>query len=255
MDTAKKSVVLVFTDDQAFCVSSIFNATRELRDEAEEYYDPHIITEASSISQLPMESNSLDLVISISTSLEFPDDRMLCESSRVLKPSGTILLYKKFKSEEGNVVKAFSALERKLLLAGFVNAVHFDLKSVVAAVNVHSFGVKSKKPSWEVGSSFALKKAPKSLLKVQLDDDSDLIDEDSLLTEEDLKKPQLPPVGDCEVGSTRKACKNCTCGRAEAEEKVEKLGLTMDQLDNPQSACGSVCHLNSGLITDCPGFP
>lgn len=49
-------------------------------------------------------------------------------------------------------------------------------------------------------------------------------------------------VGDCEVGSTRKACKNCTCGRAEAEEKV-KLGLTMDQLNNPQSACGNVCFL------------
>lgn len=105
----------------------------------------------------------------------------------------------------------------------------------------------------------------------------DLIDEDSLLTEEDLKKPQLPvgkilgsknlyfgepsvlnlldsfvhhslnrdafAVGDCEVGSTRKACKNCTCGRAEEEEKVEKLGLTMDQLNNPQSACGNVCPI------------
>jgi len=47
-------------------------------------------------------------------------------------------------------------------------------------------------------------------------------------------------VGDCEVGATRKACKNCTCGRAEAEQKVEKLGLTAEQLNNPESACGNV---------------
>lgn len=47
-------------------------------------------------------------------------------------------------------------------------------------------------------------------------------------------------VGDCEVGATRKACKNCSCGRAEAEAKVEKLELTAEQINNPQSACGSV---------------
>jgi anamorsin len=43
-----------------------------------------------------------------------------------------------------------------------------------------------------MGSSFPLKKTTKALPKIQIDDDSDLIDEDSLLTEEDLKKPQLP---------------------------------------------------------------
>lgn len=106
----------------------------------------------------------------------------------------------------------------------------------------------------------------KSSPKVQIDDDTDLIDEDSLLTEEDLRKPQLPAgkstslvsvinslvfflmfgkytcaAGDCEVGSTRKACRNCTCGRAEAEEEVLKLELTTEQINNPQSACGNVC--------------
>lgn len=54
----------------------------------------------------------------------------------------------------------------------------------------------------------------------------------------------LNAVGDCEVGTTRKACKNCTCGRAEAEEKVQKLGLTAEQLNNPQSACGNVIDVD-----------
>jgi hypothetical protein len=67
-------------------------------------------------------------------------------------------------------------------------------------------------------------------------------------------------VGDCEVGSTRKACKNCTCGRAEVEQKVEKLALTAEQISNPQSACGNVSIKNKYLLfhflcsSACHGF-
>lgn len=48
---------------------------------------------------------------------------------------------------------------------------------------------------------------------------------------------------DCEVGAGKKACKNCTCGRADAEAAVQKVDLTQDMLENPQSACGSVSNI------------
>ncbi|GJU93054.1 hypothetical protein Tco_1317810 [Tanacetum coccineum] len=78
---------------------------------------------------------------------------------------------------------------------------------------------KGQKPTWKLGSSFYLKNSVKSLPKVMIDDEMDLIDEDNLLSEEDLKET---PISTC-------------CGRAEEEEKVKKLGITTDQ-----SACGSV---------------
>lgn len=47
-------------------------------------------------------------------------------------------------------------------------------------------------------------------------------------------------VGDCSTGATKKACANCSCGRAEEEAQGIKASLTADMLENPQSACGSV---------------
>ncbi len=38
--------------------------------------------------------------------------------------------------------------------------------------------------------------------------------------------------------TSKKACKNCSCGRAEMEEQGVKL--TAEMIENPQSACGSV---------------
>ncbi|KAK6782844.1 hypothetical protein RDI58_020640 [Solanum bulbocastanum] len=192
----------------------------------------------------PVESASMDVVALICRSLEFPSDKLCGDISRVLKPGGTVLLSLSSQS----VSKEKSTHDRKLLLAGFSDTQSFEAG--------HSIVITAKKPSWKVGSSFSIKKVAKSLPKVQIVDDSDLIDEDSLLTEEDLKKPQLPSVDDCEVGKTKKACKNCTCGRAEAETKVQ-LGPTAEQLNNPQSACGS-CGLGDAFrCGTCPykGLP
>lgn len=248
--------VLALTDDTLISISTVANAAREVANDGVDQCDPQIITQASSLSKLPLEPSSVDIVIPIFRSIEFPGDLLVKEMFRVLKPGGIILIYSSQQSVIGETDKAISGLQRKLLLGGFLEAEALQPKPVGLSNVVFSFGVKAKKPSWNIGSSFALKKSIKSPVKVQNDDYSDLIDEDSLLMEEDLKKPQLPPVGDCEVGSTRKACKNCTCGRAEEEEKV-KLGPTMDQLSNPQSACGS-CGLGDAFrCGTCPykGLP
>ncbi|XP_047972646.1 anamorsin homolog [Salvia hispanica] len=233
--------MLVITDQVAVSISAVSDAIKKLRKEEVVVVDPMIITQATSDSLTSLESSSVDDVVSLCKTLEFPSDQLLGNISRVLKPGGSVLFYLDSQTV-GEQMKNHS-LDRKLVLAGFLD------------IHRESFGTKCKKPSWKIGSSFALKKASQVLPKVQINDDDDLIDEDSLLTEEDLKKPQLPS-GDCEVGITKKACKNCSCGRAGNEEKV-KLGLTMDQIDNPQSACGS-CGLGDAFrCSTCPykGLP
>ncbi|KAM4122038.1 hypothetical protein ACB094_01G051800 [Castanea mollissima] len=250
--TTMKGSLLAFTDDSVLSINAVSTAASELGIQGVEQCDLKIITQASSLNQLPVESSSFETVISICRSVEFPTDQLFEEILRVLKPDGTILVHKNPQSTTVETDKITSVLERKLLLAGFLKV--GVLKSTVPSVQ--SFGVKAMKPSWKIGSSFAIKKATKTLPKVQIDDDFDLIDEDSLLSEEDLKKPQLPRVDDCEVGSTRKACKNCTCGRAEEEQKVQ-LGFTAEQINNPQSACGS-CGLGDAFrCGTCPykGLP
>ncbi|CAB4289347.1 unnamed protein product [Prunus armeniaca] len=246
--------VVAFIDDAVLPVSLVFDVLRELGSGATEKCEPQIITEVSSLSQLPLGRSSVDIVFTLCRSIEFLNEQLLGEISRVLKPGGTVLIYKTSDSSTGESDKTASVIERKLLLSGFLEAQAFQIKSNLPSEL--SFGVKAKKAFLEDWFILRLKKTTKSLPKVQINDDSDLIDEDSLLTEEDLKKPQPLLPGDCEVGSTRKACKNCTCGRAEEEQKVEKLGSTVD-LNNFQSQCGS-CGLGDDFrCSTCPfkGLP
>ncbi|KAK8702121.1 hypothetical protein V6N13_020490 [Hibiscus sabdariffa] len=230
---SERNAALVVTDD-ANDTRNTLDAIWSSENEDPKHFDPLIIIKASSLARLPLESSYVDHVILIYSSIEVPVDELYAEIFRVLTPGGKLVVYRSFQSETKEVETVLSAVERKLLLAEFLDGERFQLALAV--------GIKAKKPPWKIGSSFAIKKSVKNPLKIQMDDELDLIDEDSLLTEEDLKKPQLPTVDDYEVGSTRKACTNCTCGRAEQEEKVQKLDLTADQLNNPQSACGNVMH-------------
>lgn len=84
------------------------------------------------------------------------------------------------------------------------------------------------------------------------DGEDELVDDEALLTEEDKQRPAAPAKNDdCEVGAAgRKACKNCTCGRAEGQ--APEVKLTKDMLDNPTSGCGS-CGLGDAFR--CGGCP
>ncbi|KAK7404352.1 hypothetical protein VNO78_05183 [Psophocarpus tetragonolobus] len=246
MDGAKThGDALACTDGAVLPISQVLDAIKEIGNEGVQQWNPLVLTSASLLSKLPLNSSSVDFGILIWLSIDCPVDQLIQEILRVLKVDGTILIRKSSQSAVGSFDKIISSLQNKLLLAGFTE---IQL--------LQSTGIKAKKPSWKIGSSFAIKKVAKGSPKMQIVVDSDLIDEDSLLTEEDLKKPQLP-LGDCEIGSTRKACKNCTCGRAEEEEKVLKLGLTTEQINNPQSACGN-CGLGDAFrCSTCPykGLP
>ncbi|KAF8047934.1 hypothetical protein N665_2759s0006 [Sinapis alba] len=247
-----QTTVLAVTDDVLLPVSSVLTIMKELAKEGIDRCDPLIITQASTISQVPLDASSVDVVIAISRTSDFPSDKTYGEFSRVLKPGGSVFVCT---NSEGETVELQQTLQRRVTLAGFLEPQSLDLKSIKLPNFSLSVGIKAKKPSWKIGSSFALKKPAKTFPKVNLDDDLDLIDEDSLLTEEDLKKPQLPVASGCET--TKKACKNCVCGRAEIEEKAVKLGLTEDQIENPQSSCGS-CGLGDAFrCGTCPykGLP
>ncbi|KAI1311761.1 cytokine-induced anti-apoptosis inhibitor 1, Fe-S biogenesis-domain-containing protein [Xylaria venustula] len=110
-------------------------------------------------------------------------------------------------------------------------------------------------------------------------DDDELIDEDTLLTEEDINRTIQPPA-ECipKIGKRRRACKDCTCGLAaklEAEDKARRdkadaglnvLKLGADDLDDLEldftvkgkvGSCGS-CSLGDAFrCADCPymGLP
>ncbi|THU56689.1 hypothetical protein C4D60_Mb11t19860 [Musa balbisiana] len=219
--TGKRALLLA--DDVSIPLNAVLSAFSGLdlgMDLVARDHDVRVITQAASLGgKLPIESSSVDLVVSVSKAPELVGEQSIEEFGRVLKPGGAIVIQ--------------------------------------ASAEQTGSKIKGKKATWTMGSSFSLKKATKTVPKIQIDDESDLIDEDSLLTEEDLKKPQLPLVGDCEVGKAKKACRNCTCGRAEEEAKVLKLGLTSEQINNPQSACGN-CGLGDAFrCSTCPykGLP
>lgn len=79
---------------------------------------------------------------------------------------------------------------------------------------------------------------PKQLWQLNPDDQDDMIDDDALLTEEDLKKPD-PESLRVKGNTDRKPCANCTCGLSKEMEQ-EQLRKVRENTQNAKSACGNV---------------
>jgi len=191
-----------------------------------------------------VEANTVDAVVVYGAH----SDDVLSNIIEYMKPGASVNIH------VGNADDAKSLLNR-LLLNGYVDYVALSSSEVVA-----------KKPEWEVGASQSLNITPKNntssaspaaIWTSAEGNDDDIIDEDSLLSESDRNSKPKVTRDDCEVGPKKKACKNCTCGRAEEEVKEEASSrpkLTLDMLENPGvgSNCGS-CSL--GDAYRCGGCP
>ncbi|KAJ4402359.1 electron carrier [Neurospora sp. IMI 360204] len=153
----------------------------------------------------------------------------------------------KLRSEDGTLGTTSATPEaREAVLAGLVAGPDGFTKPDYAeeeAVPLR-FGLKRKNNPNAVNSAVApiqpaaqvVTAAPAGVGFVTLDldddldldgqDDDDVIDEDTLLTEADLRRPiQQPPECQPKPGKKRRACKDCTCGlaeRLEAEDKARR---------------------------------
>ncbi|EKX49849.1 hypothetical protein GUITHDRAFT_85491 [Guillardia theta CCMP2712] len=166
--------------------------------------------------------------------VELPDLNFALHSSvmgelfRVLKKGGSVCIRHRKADDSKN------AWPSNLIFAGFVDTTENDGDGVMVETS-------AIKPPWEVGSAVPLSikrskqeaQETKKVWKVSADEDDEIMDEDSLLSEKDLKAAPKP-ASDCELSGGRKACKNCTCGRAEMEENGGKAAAAA-----PTSACGN----------------
>lgn len=210
------------------------------------------------------KASAFDAIIFVLSQSQFDNDELLLETLKILKPSGKVVIYEPLEIEKK--AESLTCKERlsKLKLSGFklndadskplnTNVAMKALLSKVYQNTENIYETVAAKPSFEIGSSVTLNFAKEKNNVWKLDDavEDDLIDEDELLDETDIKKPEAASLKVCSTTGKRKACKDCSCGLA--EELSGKA--TVDSA--PKSSCGN-CYLGDAFrCASCPylGMP
>jgi len=190
---------------------------------------------------------------------------------KLLKPGGALSYVQCVKPEE-----APASLSSSLILSGLSSSApptHLQsfpsLEATLAKLGLteaNLYLVTGNKPNHEVGASRLLSFAKPAVTTAPVappvasvwtledieDDSVELVDDKTLLSEEDLIKPDPSTLRVCGTTGKKKACKDCSCGLREeldAGNEVKKKDFT--------SSCGS-CFLGDAFrCGSCPylGMP
>lgn len=273
VDVGQSVLLLWFGQDPAESMKDMVNRLLQKVGKSGKVQVEH----AERLTMSAHRNSSFDIVISglLTPSKASHDTSLLGEVCRILRPKGKIVMQEMARQTAGVTgSKSKDKLVSLLKLSGFMDIsepVKVELSEGEAIPdNMEVYRLQGAKPDYEVGSSSQLKlsftsKAPaptKNAAQVWslsakdlVDDDLELINDDDLLDEEDLKKPDPSSLraGCVDGPKKRKACKDCTCGLAEELEEESAPKNTQPIT----SSCGS-CYLGDAFrCASCPylGMP
>jgi len=259
------------------------------------------------VAEAPLNKSSFNIIYSnlFSPSVSLHTPNMFSRYLTVLAAGGRLVLEEvvllvDLANTICPITRKSTDLESMLKLAGFVDVTVTNVAPVSDETLAAYFGlwgttkveqgvsrltgkfgiahIEAKKPAYEVGQKMSLnfgkKKASATNKKtIWAIANDDLEDEDALLDEEDKVKPSkesLTRPDDCELtDGKRKACKNCTCGRAEEEEQEANGVVSLDLMDDivdeivevdptpKKTGCGSCALGDAFRCSTCPylGMP